>query len=58
MYRCDKCKKISSPNDPLNKVVVETKMVQHFDSERRLSGKGTQIVREIKVCKHCLKGDL
>lgn len=46
MFICDKCGKSSLPGAPMTRVVVETR-------ERIPPKRGTEIVRELKLCQNC-----
>jgi hypothetical protein len=53
MYRCDSCKKVSSPRQGLNKVTLQTRRAVYKDLTGRIVGEGNEIVREIGVCALC-----
>lgn len=52
MFNCEKCEKTATRP---NRVVVERKMVEHCEAPAGpRGGRGTQIVREVRVCDACL----
>jgi len=60
MFRCQKCKKVSSPHDSPKKLVVKTRTTEYFTEEGRpvrtakgLPATGWEIVEEILVCEPC-----
>lgn len=61
-YICDKCKKATDRNVPCNIVAVEIKPVLHITKINDKNGftredrfKGTDIVKEQKLCPNCFK---
>lgn len=65
MFYCDRCKKITAPREPCNKVVVEIrpkvyKSIKRIESykdesviEKIVESKGTEIVKEVQLCSMC-----
>lgn len=69
MYRCDVCGSVTPPNTPCNRIVVETRAIQHpkrddvhwHPPRAGGSGKwiddpggtGSAIVREVNACPAC-----
>jgi hypothetical protein len=51
MFKCDSCKKVSARGEKANKVVVETRE-REYQHDNTIS-KGSEIVKEITVCKKC-----
>ena len=59
MFRCEKCKRITDPREPMTKKVVQTKdriytRIDKKTGERKEVGRGFEIVKEIKLCKECV----
>jgi hypothetical protein len=73
MYRCDVCASVSPPAVPSNRIVVETRPIEyprrakaHWHPPKPPKpgtwvddpgGRGTAIVRELRVCPGCAKPD-
>lgn len=56
MYRCDICGKVTKSGEKQNKKIVETrdKIYNYRDKYgKERVAKGTEIVKEINVCKKC-----
>ena len=66
MFKCDRCDKITDVREPCHKVVVETrpkiyktiKVIENFKeegvkTERVIESKGTEIVKELRLCTKC-----
>jgi len=56
MFRCKKCGKVSKPREKSVRVVVETRPKDYFTvigGVQVLLGSGSEIVKEITVCKDC-----
>ena len=58
MFICQKCDKVSQPNEPSVLVVSETRQVQYTNKlsngDVRVS-RGWEIVSELRVCSDCYK---
>ena len=59
-YRCERCGVVSKPREPQFKRVIETRDVIHTDTymdkeekKHTVRSPGTQIIKELKVCKDC-----
>lgn len=48
MFQCEQCHKNSKPREKQTRLVVETRIKYYDDGAR-----GSEIVREIKVCAAC-----
>lgn len=61
MYKCNFCNKVSSPKEPLHRIVVETRDVSYVNQVRNeetdkleeLISYGFEIVREMNSCNTC-----
>lgn len=66
MYVCEKCGRVSEPRVGMNKIVVETRPKTYpfrKEANRKIKeldikphdrgGSGSEIVKEIKVCRTC-----
>lgn len=59
MFRCEKCKRVTSPREKLHKITVLTRLktyqnVYVFRGKTRLfETTGEEIVKEISVCERC-----
>lgn len=49
MFYCGKCSKLTKANEPMTKVVVETRLLPNKDGLLTIS----QIVKEIGICTSC-----
>jgi hypothetical protein len=61
MYYCQKCKKLSQPNESQKLIVVQTRSKTYYRFsegviKNEIAGHGTEIVRELKVCTTCAGG--
>jgi hypothetical protein len=57
MFYCGNCNKLTQPNESANHVVVNTrkKTYENRAKEKVLISEGFEIVKEILVCKECIK---
>lgn len=62
MFKCQKCKQTTKPNEKLNKVVIATREKEYTNKFIDKNGReqvkitnGFEIVKEICVCKKCLE---
>ena len=60
MYKCDKCKSLSSLGEKQNKVITQSRKKSYKNEYKTKKGKkfkfseGFEIVSEITVCTNCL----
>ena len=57
MFKCCRCKKLSSSGEKQNKVNLETREKVYTDKDGKILGKGVETVREIAVCVNCFSGN-
>lgn len=62
MFKCQKCNKLSKPKETQNKLLVESRNVSYNNivkdkesKSRAITSSGWEIVKELTVCKKCLK---
>lgn len=66
MYKCQKCKKSSSPGEKRNIKITQTRLKEYYEMENatgddgnpskirgRLQGTGVETVKEIQICSNC-----
>ncbi len=62
MFKCQKCKQTTKPNEKLNKVVIATREKEYTNKFIDKNGReqvkitnGTEIVKELNLCEKCVK---
>jgi hypothetical protein len=55
MFKCQECNKVSKSREKSHKKVIQTRKKEYYDEKQRLIGEGTEIVKEMTVCKDCLE---
>ena len=62
MFKCQKCKQTTKPNEKLNKVVIATREKEYTNKFIDKNGReqvkityGTEIVKELNLCEKCAK---